>query len=288
MDKTNEPNKMNEINDENIINICIKHLIESTLEENRNQEQFLTEKIEEIEQLINKNSFINVKQEDDKDECNEIGQQDIQDDEDANADNDDNEFSSIFQDEQIQSKNKDYSNIPLKKEKKRKKQKRKYLDIDKMKFYFENEDLLPEPNEKLLNINITQNDKELIEHNSRYIDMKDEIIKRFMEPPKIPFTEKFKEVNPYISSLYMKSNFNTKQSPLIQAQLMCIDTEEAFKNENYSISSELDNFIMKKLNIPNYMDSKSDYENENLQLLLQYLMSWYFSGYYAGRMSLYK
>ncbi|CAG9477637.1 conserved Plasmodium protein, unknown function [Plasmodium vivax] len=196
-------------------------------------------------------------------------------------------------------------------EKRRYKRKRRYIDVDKMNFDFEKEDFASSSNDELVRCNYVHAEEYAGGYASGYvngytnvytneytnelpcqkdINMNSEVIRGLLEPPPIPFNDTFQKYNKEISDVYVKRKKKSSDTLniFLESQLMCID-EGAFEKENNFINSHFDNFIMRKLNVVK-PTSEQDTTNQNkdLQELLKYLMSWYFSGFYSGRMSMLK
>ncbi|CRH00755.1 conserved Plasmodium protein, unknown function [Plasmodium relictum] len=275
---------INEVNDSNIIPFCIKNILESTLEENIHNEDFLTEKNKELNNFIENNIHINIYNDKENEKyivC------------------DDFEFNNINSECFLNYQNKNCPNIEILgeknsstnphiklfvKEKKNKKRKRNYININKLNFDFEKEDFASTSNDEIITI---KHQNENI--NNNYINMENKIIRELIEPPPIPFNEKFRKYNKEISDLYTKSkNSDETLNIYLASQLLCLKEENTFVNANYFINEYFDNFIMKKLNIANSSDENIINQNKDLQELLKYLMSWYFSGFYSGKMSVLK
>ncbi|KNG75154.1 hypothetical protein PFMG_01124 [Plasmodium falciparum IGH-CR14] len=122
--------------------------------------------------------------------------------------------------------------------------------------------------------------------------MDDDIIKNLIMPPVVPFNDMFKKFNKEISDIYIKNKNNNIEdlNIFLASQLLCLEEkEDTFINENNFINSNFDSFILKKLKIINDPDCNNfSNQNKDLQKLFMYLMSWYFSGYYSGKMSVLK
>ncbi|CAA9988938.1 conserved Plasmodium protein, unknown function [Plasmodium knowlesi strain H] len=188
-------------------------------------------------------------------------------------------------------------------EKKRPKRKRRYIDIDKMNFDFEEEDFASSSNEELVRRNYVNEEEYTGGYANGYtnehmnglpyqkdINMNSEVIRGLLEPPPIPFNDTFQKYNREISDVYVKQKKKSSGTLniFLESQLLCID-EGAFEKENNFINNHFDNFIMRKLNVVNTTNMQdTTNQNKDLQELLKYLMSWYFSGFYSGRVSMLK
>ncbi|GAW81652.1 hypothetical protein, conserved [Plasmodium gonderi] len=300
------------LNDETIIPICIKNILECTLEGNNAESvQFLKHKNEELNNFIEKNIREVISPEE------KYG--------DKYRSEDDMEFTILSRNstggnnkdvnnycENILNNNREIHNLETSanehikvpntfgtcgvNEKKRNKTKRRYIDVDQMNFDFEKEDFACSSNDEFVRrkyadvgeyaneyTNECEN-KHLIINN---INLKSEAIRSLLEPPPIPFNHFFQKYNKEISDVYIKhkkkKNSEDTLNIFLESQLLCIE-EDTFKKENSFINNNFDNFITKKLNVVNSTNEDKIYKNKDLQELLKYLMSWYFSGFYSGKM----
>ncbi|SBS84992.1 conserved Plasmodium protein, unknown function [Plasmodium ovale] len=325
-DRVYELNPENLLNDENIIPICIKNILESTLEENIENRDFLREKNNELNNFIERNIQDNITHDGEEDKYKS---------------DDDLRFMNInknafflnnqhnFEDAQV--KGNEESVVPnssissLKNEKKRNKRKRKYIDINQINYDFE-EDFSISSDDELVRRkstygkgtkndsengypNVYQGEYQYVDSftdecpsahgqrkvSSSHINMNSQLIRSLITPPPIPFNDTFKKYNKEISEMFTK--YKKKGDSLnifLASQFLCIEEEEdAFANEHSFISKNFDNFIMNKLNAvsstsENANDNSVSKEDKDLQELLKYLMSWYFSGFYSGKMSILK
>ncbi|SOV81525.1 conserved Plasmodium protein, unknown function [Plasmodium sp. gorilla clade G3] len=290
-----------EINDENIIGICIKNILESTFEKNLHYENFLVTKNIELNNFIKANNIsednlIKVSNTIDDGDIpyNKIYNEDF-----LNIKNDDNiineDINYINELTNYNSNNSDiysfnnHESKEINKTKGERKRKRNYLNINDYNFDYDEEDFVTSSNEALIK---AQNDNENKYETSKLINMDDDIIKNLIMPPVVPFNDIFKKFNKEISDIYIKNKNNNIEdlNIFLAAQLLCLEEKEGtLINENNFINSNFDSFILKKLKIINDPDyNKFSNQNNDLQKLFMYLMSWYFSGYYSGKMSVLK
>ncbi|SOV18424.1 conserved Plasmodium protein, unknown function [Plasmodium sp. gorilla clade G2] len=292
----------NEINDENIIGICIKNILESTFEKNLHYENFLVTKNIELNNFIKENNISddNLKVPDTMDDgdipYNMIYNEDIlnikkkNDDDIINEDiNYTNEFKNYnTNNSNIYSFNNNESK-EINKKKGERKRKRNYLNINDYNFDYDDEDFIESSNELFLK---TQNDIENKYDTSKLINMDDDIIKNLIMPPVVPFNDMFKKFNKEISDIYIKNKNNNIEdlNIFLAPQLLCLkEKENTLINENNYINSNYDSFILKKLKIIDDTENNNfSNQNKDLQKLFMYLMSWYFSGFYSGKMSVLK
>ncbi|SOV24637.1 conserved Plasmodium protein, unknown function [Plasmodium sp. DRC-Itaito] len=292
----------NEINDENIIGICIKNILESTFEKNLHYENFLVTKNIELNNFIKENNISddNLKVLDTMDDgdipYNKIYNEDILNikkkndhdiiSEDINYTNDFKNYntnnSNIYSFNNNESKE-------INKKKRERKRKRNYLNINDYNFDYDDEDFVESSNELILK---TQNDIENNYETSKLINMDDDIIKNLIMPPVVPFNDMFKKFNKEISDIYIKNKNNNIEdlNIFLAPQLLCLEEKEnTLINENNYINSNYDSFILKKLKIIDDTENNNfSNQNKDLQKLFMYLMSWYFSGFYSGKMSVLK
>ncbi|KYN97367.1 hypothetical protein PGSY75_1360400 [Plasmodium gaboni] len=292
----------NEINDENVIGICIKNILESTFEKNLHYENFLVTKNIELNNFIKENNISddNLKVLDTMDDgdipYNKIYNEDIlnikkkNDDDIINEDiNYTNEFKNYnTNNSNIYSFNNNESK-EINKKKRERKRKRNYLNINDYNFDYDDEDFVESSNELILK---TQNDIENNYETSKLINMDDDIIKNLIMPPVVPFNDMFKKFNKEISDIYIKNKNNNIEdlNIFLAPQLLCLEEKEnTLINENNYINSNYDSFILKKLKIIDDTENNNfSNQNKDLQKLFMYLMSWYFSGFYSGKMSVLK
>ncbi|KAI4837121.1 hypothetical protein MKS88_003591 [Plasmodium brasilianum] len=309
-EKTNELSNESILNDENIISICITNVLKSSLERNLENEDFLNKKNEELTNFIESNGKDNISVNEEKDKY---------------GTGDDLEFVNVINNKPFlnnEHKIKNWGETAnegnivynpsiniLADRKKNNKRKRNYLNINKINFDFEKEDFACSSSDELISLKYTRENElegeygeefegEYVKYytnvctkeniNNYLINMNNETIRSLIEPPPIPFNETFQKYNKEISDIFMKYKKNDDTLNIyLASQLLCIE-ENAFTNENNFISSNFDQFIMKKLNVVNPTIDNTMNQNKDLQELLKYLMSWYFSGYYSGKMSVLK
>ncbi|SOV18177.1 conserved Plasmodium protein, unknown function [Plasmodium gaboni] len=292
----------NEINDENVIGICIKNILESTFEKNLHYENFLVTKNIELNNFIKENNISddNLKVLDTMDDgdipYNKIYNEDILN---IKKKNDDDIISEdINYTNEFKNYNTNNSNIysfnnneskEINKKKRERKRKRNYLNINDYNFDYDYEDFVESSNELILK---TQNDIENNYETSKLINMDDDIIKNLIMPPVVPFNDMFKKFNKEISDIYIKNKNNNIEdlNIFLAPQLLCLEEKEnTLINENNYINSNYDSFILKKLKIIDDTENNNfSNQNKDLQKLFMYLMSWYFSGFYSGKMSVLK
>ncbi|EWC86523.1 hypothetical protein CYL21_5647 [Plasmodium falciparum NF54] len=289
-----------EINDENIIGLCIKNILDSTLEKNIHCENFLVTKNIALNNFIKANNVSedNIKVSDTVDD-DAIPYDIIYNEDILNIKNDDDIINEdINYTKELKNYNTNNSNIysfnnnesnEINKKKVEKKRKRNYLNINDYNFDYDEEDFVTSSNEVFLK---THNDNDNTSETSKIINMDDDIIKNLIMPPVVPFNDMFKKFNKEISDIYIKNKNNNIEdlNIFLASQLLCLEEkEDTFINENNFINSNFDSFILKKLKIINDPDCNNfSNQNKDLQKLFMYLMSWYFSGYYSGKMSVLK
>lgn len=288
-----------EINDENIIGLCIKNILDSTLEKNIHCENFLVTKNIALNNFIKANNVSedNIKVSDTVDD-DAIPYDIIYNEDILNIKNDDIINEDINYTKELKNYNTNNSNIysfnnnesnEINKKKVEKKRKRNYLNINDYNFDYDEEDFVTSSNEVFLK---THNDNDNTSETSKIINMDDDIIKNLIMPPVVPFNDMFKKFNKEISDIYIKNKNNNIEdlNIFLASQLLCLEEkEDTFINENNFINSNFDSFILKKLKIINDPDCNNfSNQNKDLQKLFMYLMSWYFSGYYSGKMSVLK
>lgn len=289
-----------EINDENIIGLCIKNILDSTLEKNIHCENFLVTKNIALNNFIKANNVSedNIKVSDTVDD-DAIPYDIIYNEDILNIKNDDDIINEdINYTKELKNYNTNNSNIysfnnnesnEINKKKVEKKRKRNYLNINDYNFDYDEEDFVTSSNEVFLK---THNDNDNTSETSKIINMDDDIIKNLIMPPVVPFNDMFKKFNKEISDIYIKNKNNNIEdlNIFLASQLLCLEEkEDTFINENNFINSNFDSFILKKLKIINDTDCNNfSNQNKDLQKLFMYLMSWYFSGYYSGKMSVLK
>lgn len=310
-DKENVENKKNEIyeqdviDEENVISICLRNILKSVFE--KDSEHFWSEKNKELKEFAE--NSIRLKESQSKNLVNNSPH--IDEDIILNKGNRNSDESVNA----IGEENKSVSRLSLEleekgKEKKRKSRKRNYINIEKIHFDFNDDDLVPNEDDQLINVNYFKEQGEYasqfpnwnnINDNNNYynidwddwINMGDENVKKILSPPKIPFNEKFRKLNKEISEFYIKTLKESKteniENIILNAQLKSLEPIESIEREHSSISEQFDKLIMEKLEViqPDNINnnSTSDKKNRNLSKMLEYLMSWYFAGYYLGKMS---
>ncbi|KEG02512.1 conserved Plasmodium protein, unknown function [Plasmodium vinckei vinckei] len=295
-----ESSNDNIINDENIISIFLKNVLESSFEEHIENENFLKEKNQELNDYIEQNIDENISLDD-------INNNHKYDDDLAfiinNNNTNKNELllhneNKIQDAKGIEEEQKfGYNSIEntLETIHKKKNKKRRYVDINKVKFDFDEEDFDCNSDNELVKYGNKHFDKYEIEGENHvmcanayeqndignnYININNEVIRNLIEPPPIQFNKTFQKYNKEISEMFIKYKDNhDKLNIYLAAQLMCIK-ENNFENEHNFINTNFDNFILAKFNGTDSVDQNS----KDLQELLMYLMSWYFSGFYSGRM----
>lgn len=302
-----ELHKQEIIDEENVIFICLRNILKSVYE--KDSEQFWSEKNEELKAFSEKN--VRLKELQNKDSAKNIPYIDIDENIIPNAGNGKSDESIITSCEEKNF----FHRLPLElgkkgNEKKRKGRKRNYIDIEKIDFDFNDDDLIPNEGDQLINVNyFNEHGEEVLQfcnynnvndNNNYYkinwdnwINMEDENAKIILAPPKIPFTEKFQKMNKEVSELYLKTVKEAKTEKIenifLSSQLKSIEPLEFIEKEHSSISEHFDKLIMDKLEViqpgEKNNNSTSDKQNKNLSKMLEYLMSWYFAGYYMGRMS---
>ncbi|EUD68692.1 hypothetical protein C922_01092 [Plasmodium inui San Antonio 1] len=308
------------LNDETIIPICIKNILQCTLGGEADNKHFLKRKNEELNSYIDKNI---------------PGGTSPEEGDDWNRSDDGLEFINVsgnnasgningnnYREGLLKSPREqpnlemcadglgqvpDEANKRESNEKRRHKRKRRYIDVDKINFDFENDDFARSSSDELVRRKYVHAKEYADGHAGGYsngytneytnempcqkdINMNSEVIKGLLKPPPIPFNDTFQKYNKEISDVYLKHKKKSSDTLniFLESQLLCID-EGAFEKENNFINNHFDNFIMRKLNVVNPTNEQdTTNQNKDLQELLKYLMSWYFSGFYSGRVSMLK
>ncbi|KJP87291.1 hypothetical protein AK88_03088 [Plasmodium fragile] len=300
------------LNDETIIPTCIKNILQCTLGGEADNEHFIKCKNEELNNYIEKNIPGGSSHE-------EGGDWNISDDGvefmNASGNNAGDSINGNNYGEVLLNGPREQSNLEMcadglgkdphegdnreSKENRRHKRKRRYIDVDKMNFDFEKEDFASSANDELVRRNYVHADEYASGYANGYtnelpcqkdINMNSEVIRGLLEPPPIPFNDTFRKYNKEISDVYVKHKKKSSGTLniFLESQLLCID-EGTFEKENNFINNHFDNFIMRKLNVVNPTNEQdTTNQNKDLQELIKYLMSWYFSGFYSGRISMLK
>ncbi|ANQ09198.1 Uncharacterized protein PCOAH_00032920 [Plasmodium coatneyi] len=308
------------LNDETIIPICIKNILQCTIRGEADNEHFLKRKNEELNSYIEKNipGGASPEEEDDWNKSDDGLEFINVSGNNASENINGNNYREAFLNSPHEQRNLEMCADGLGKvpdeadnresnDKKRHKRKRRYIDIDKINFDFEKEDFASSSNEELVRRNSVHAEEYANGYGNGYtngyaneytnelpyqkdINMNSEVIKSLLEPPPIPLNDTFQKYNKEISDVYVKHKKKRSGSLniFLESQLLCID-EGAFEKENNFINNHFDNFIMRKLNVVNPNNEQdSTKQNKELQELLKYLMSWYYSGFYSGRISMLK
>lgn len=293
------------IDEDNVISICLRNILKSVCE--KDSEQFWSEKNKELKEFVEKSVKLKESQ------CKNPVNNSPYIDEDIILNNGNRKSNESFN--TTQEENKCFRRLSLelgekRKEKKRKSRKRNYIDIEKIDFDFNDDDLIPNEDDQLINVNSFKEQEDYVsqfpncnninDNNNYYninwddwINMEDENVKKILDPPKIPFNENFRKMNKEISEFYIKTAKEAKkeniENIILNAQLKSLQPIESIEREHSSISEQFDKMMMEKLEVIQPDDinnnSTSDKTNRNLSKMLEYLMSWYFAGYYIGRMS---